>query len=221
MPRFSFKVVDKDGRTRGGALSAMDRDDAQRILQAKGLKVLGLSEEANRLGVATAEVRFRPGLWERMARFRPESPLFLGVILLSALIGVLLFASEWRSPGSRARLAAAAAAPREVHLRCQGEVHMRGAEDLGDVWLAVQFPEVPFQKDFRWSELDHPGAANRYSAEVSLKFPVAPTRFRVRVLKPGYRDALSPQMPLGSGPSVAVPELLLVKLAKYMPAPLP
>ena len=57
MPTFEFSAIDRDGRTRSGALAGADRDAVQRVLERKGLVATRISAAAHR---AQSAVHARP-----------------------------------------------------------------------------------------------------------------------------------------------------------------
>jgi len=193
-------VIDAKGQTRSGNVTAPGLEEARQMVLAKGLKLVELGEEKESPGklslrkasgksrpVAPAGMQYRPGFWDRVAMLKPDSPVYLGLITATATIGVLLWIAEYRKSASPLPQSAVV---KDVHFQVLGTVSLAGIKDFGDVWVAVQFPQVPFQKDFRWSDLPH-ASRGRFQAEVEIRFPNRPTRFRVRVVKPGFQDAVS------------------------------
>jgi len=111
MARFTYTAREPGGQARQGVLHAPSRRDALRTLTARGLKPLGVSEEAGPAALIAPDrgppVRPGPGRWTRRERLPfLEALARLVASGMSAGEAVRLLAARLNEPGQR-RLAAA------------------------------------------------------------------------------------------------------------------
>lgn len=208
MPKYSFKVLDKEGRARAGSVQAASLEAARQMIAARGLTVLDLAEAgatgpevklqyeakkgAGGIKIEPAEPRrYRPTFWDYLEKMSPDSPLFTTTVAVLAILGSLYLTTGFlRKPPEPKNVPKPA---EEVRFEGVGAVTMSGVTDYGDVTLVVDFPQVPYQKSGKWSDFQHP-SAGRYKFAIDFQCAHAPTRFQVRALKPGYKEVVSKQM---------------------------
>ena len=217
MAQFQFRVEDQAGRVRAGRITANSLEDARKRMLDLGMKVLELrncgspSEVTERSTPTSSGLRISAvepvdvsirwdsrwyEFWERYPRERWEGPVGKALIALFAL-GFLVWLRSPRASLTVAPAARASSAPlHSVNVTLSGAVQVDGVQDLGDVVLLVDFPDIPFQFSSPWKDLDHP-SSGRYRWQVAVKSQVQPKSCVVRAVKPDYRES-SLRRPLAS-----------------------
>ena len=200
MANFKFKVRDKDGFQKTGTIGAADVDKARAKIASQGFVVLELREA---IPTETDE----PEPPEQASPSPPASGQrrFPLTLVLALAVGVgFLGLTFTRGRGQMGKKGVA------VKFQVTGNLTLQGSDDLKDIEVVADFPEIPHQERLRWSQLGHtrPGS---YVLDLNFEVPTRPTRFTLSFNKPGFREARSgyrlvPQ----PGANFALEDLVLV-----------
>jgi hypothetical protein len=205
MPQFAFKVEDQSGRIRTGRIAADDLQAARERMSALGMKILSLtaapSEPTLRSAPKTVGVRIRPAepydpsiQWDiRWIEFWSRRPagsfnaVLMSILALLFGAGLSYFILTSRT-SVRAQNRNSTQPPEfSVNMTITGSVTMDGPQDLGDVTLVLDLPEVPCQFGKAWKDLEHP-SAGRFKWDLAVKTRVLPKKCNVTAKKPHYRS---------------------------------
>ena len=202
MPQYRFRVEDKDGRVRTGKTTAADRAEALGRIEQSGLKVLELVEtldsgsapslQVHKSGKSTyratrAEPYELDELWsEKLARLIPSGfngNLVFGVL---AVVGLVVAGLSYKHEKSKAK--PKVELPKiPISVTVSGDVSVAGIQDLGDVRVSVDFPDVPYQLTKRWSDLERP-SKGRFIWKIDFVSTVQPRTCVIRANKPDYDE---------------------------------
>ncbi|MBS2035511.1 hypothetical protein JST97_11020 [bacterium] len=207
MARFHFQVSDAEGKIRRGTMEAQSLADAREIAHRRGYTVIELREAVDgapepvikvqsrpastRYHAGPAERReFRPSLGQRLQDMFPSQTV-KGVMGLLILIGLGWMVVGWRTPGAPGRGSAArpAATPNLTALKLQveGSVEIEGSNNVNDVQVTVDLPEIPYQQTFDWSKMKHPRAGH-FVVEVQFESTRKARQLVVHARKPGLGE---------------------------------
>lgn len=211
MPQFRFRVEDKEGKVRTGRLTAASKSDAHSRIEQAGMKVLELGEIFDSAPVSEVKVQ-TPHSKKNQWRAPRADPYELGDDLLEkisskvpeqvrakfnptiffcvlAALGLLwaIGRATWKEKPKRVVVATTKI---PVNVTITGNVSMPGIQDFGDVQVALDFPEVPYQISKKWEDLEHP-SQGRFKWQANFAARISPRTCIVRVMKPRCDDAAS------------------------------
>lgn len=209
MPRFHFKVSDSTAKIRRGSLEASNHQEATEIIENRGFQILELRESSSsapanlKLTVQprvpryhpgpAAPWEFRPGLLQRLEEWSLSTRLrsALGSLML---LGLLWAAATWgRGPAPVQTETAKVASPgfQRCDLELEGRVSLSGSENYEGVTLTLLLPEIPYQKSYRWTELEHP-RPGYFRLKTSVESSTRPRRLLLRARAAGREGETAP-----------------------------
>lgn len=198
MPKFRFKVVDKEGTVKVGSLSGPDLEASRAHIEGKGYRILELLPEAEgRLEFKSLDSEFRGLVFERTRDGSYSFPLSerLGralswsrqtehaVLLICAALSFLWLIIEFQGLPQDHQ---ADSETQEVSVVVEGRLH--SPPEPGSS-LVLKLDQIPYQKSFPVEDAVRTG--QQYRLEVTLLASVKPDRGKVELKRPDGERRLS------------------------------
>lgn len=130
-----------------------------------------------------------------LLRQKLRSPSVRRWLKLSILLGFVWFAMSWRLPGGQPGPGPRSKALQVVEVKVSGQLLAEAEVDLDQLSLTLELIEVPFQQNFRWSELKPtPAGPGRwdFSASADFEFEGEVGPLVLRASTPGGWKAATP-----------------------------
>jgi hypothetical protein len=213
MARFHFQVSDTEGKIRRGTMEAPSLSDAREIARRRGYTVIELRELVDGIPEPVIQVQnqsrpassrfhagpaprrdFKPPLSQRLQDMVPLQTV-KGLMALLIVLGLAWMVVGWRTPGappSGGGSLKPVATPNLTSLKLQveGTVNVEGSDNVNDVQVTIDLPEIPYQQTFDWSKMKHPRNGH-FLVEVEFESTRKARQMIVHARKPGLGEGSS------------------------------
>lgn len=212
MARFSFQVSDTEGKIRRGTMEAQSLSDAREIAHRRGYTIIELREVVDGIPEPVIQVQnhnrpaatrfhagpaprreFKPGLMQRLQDMFPIQAV-KGLMALLIVVGLAWMVVGWRTPGAPAKGGPVKTAPTPnltaLKLQVEGTVDVEGSNNVNDVQITIDLPEIPYQQTFDWSKMKHPRNGH-FLVEVEFESTRKARQMIVHARKPGLGEGSS------------------------------